>query len=65
MDGLVAARARGKLGGRKPKLSPKQIAEVSRLYTDGRNVQEIADPFGVSRPTVYRNLDIGATQEAP
>ncbi len=61
-DGLAAARARGRLGGRKPKLSGKQTIEVSRLYDDGRPVQEIAELFGVSRPTVYRALDIGATQ---
>ena len=54
MDGLAAARARGKLGGRKPKLSEKQVAEVTRLYIEQRPVQEIADLFGVSRPTVYR-----------
>jgi DNA invertase Pin-like site-specific DNA recombinase len=54
MDGLAAARARGRLGGRKPKLSDKQIAEVTRLYNEQRPVQEIADLFGVSRPTVYR-----------
>jgi len=60
MDGLAAARARGRLGGRKPKLSSKQIAEVSRLYAEGRNVQEIADLFNISRPTVYRALE---TQE--
>jgi DNA invertase Pin-like site-specific DNA recombinase len=54
MDGLAAARARGKLGGRKPKLSDKQVAEVTRLYSDERSVQEIADLFGVSRPTIYR-----------
>ncbi len=56
-DGLAAARARGKLGGRKPKLSPKQISEITRLYRDGRTVQDIADLFSVSRPTVYRALE--------
>ena len=54
MDGLAAARARGRLGGRKPKLSEKQVAEVTRLYNEQRPVQEIAELFGVSRPTIYR-----------
>ena len=54
MDGLAAARARGRLGGRNPKLSEKQVAEVTRLYDEQRPVQEIADLFGVSRPTIYR-----------
>lgn len=61
MDGLAAARARGKLGGRKPKLSSKQIAEVNRLYIEQRPVQEIADLFGVSRPTVYRVVQAQST----
>lgn len=57
MDGLAAARARGRLGGRKPKLSEPQMVEVCRLYRDGRRVQDIADLFSISRPTVYRVLD--------
>jgi DNA invertase Pin-like site-specific DNA recombinase len=54
MDGLAAARARGKVGGRKPKLSNLQLEEVKRMYQAQKPVQEIADLFGVSRPTVYR-----------
>jgi DNA invertase Pin-like site-specific DNA recombinase len=53
-DGLAAARARGRVGGRKPKLSDKQQAEVRRLYQAGeKTVQEIGELFGVSRPTIY------------
>lgn len=53
-DGLAAARARGRLGGRKPKLSDKQQAEIRRLYQVGdKTVQEIGELFGVSRPTIY------------
>jgi DNA invertase Pin-like site-specific DNA recombinase len=53
-DGLAAARARGRVGGRKPKLSDKQQAEIRRLYrARERTVGEIAELFGVSRPTVY------------
>jgi DNA invertase Pin-like site-specific DNA recombinase len=57
MDGLAAARARGRLGGRKPKLSEKQVTEVTRLYNEQRPVQQIADLFQVSRPTIYRVLE--------
>ena len=58
-DGLAAARARGRVGGRKPKMSAARVAEARRLY-DERNmtVQQIADLFGVSRPTVYRALSV-------
>jgi len=55
--GLAAARARGKVPGRKPKLSPDQVAVAQRLHADGHhNVSEIAKVLGVSRATVYRNL---------
>ena len=53
-DGLAAARARGRVGGRKPKLSEKQQTEIRRLYDAGdKTVEEIGELFGVSRPTVY------------
>ena len=60
-DGLAAARARGRLGGRKPKLSKAQNLEIIRLYGEGRPVQKIADLFGVSRPTVYRVLETASS----
>ena len=55
MDGLAAARARGRVGGRKPKMTAARIAEAKKLYAaQDKTVQEIADIFGVSRPTIYR-----------
>lgn len=54
-DGLAAARARGRVGGRKPKLSEAQKATISKLYDSKElTVSEIAEQFGVTRPTVYR-----------
>lgn len=62
-DGLAAARARGRTGGQKPKLGPRQVKLARAMFDetapDGRRryiVQEIADEFGVSRPTIYRHL---------
>lgn len=56
-DGLAAARARGRTGGRKPKLSKSQVREISRMYASGdKSVAEIASLFSTSRPTVYRAL---------
>lgn len=54
-DGLAAARARGRLGGRKPKLSEAQKKQVRKLY-DAREltVREIAEMFKITPPTVYR-----------
>jgi len=62
-DGLDAARARGRTGGQKPKLTPRQAAIAQGMYDalgpDGRRahtVQQIADEFAVTRPTIYRHL---------
>ncbi|MHC2184815.1 DNA invertase Pin-like site-specific DNA recombinase [Rathayibacter agropyri] len=55
--GLAAARARGKVGGRKAVLSTTQHKMIRSLY-DAREltVDQIAEQFKVSRPTVYRSL---------
>ena len=60
-DGLDAARARGRTGGQKPKLTPRQTKIAQEMYdelgADGRRVhtvQRIASEFGVTRPTIYR-----------
>lgn len=62
--GLAAARARGRNGGQKPKLSKTQVAVAQEMYDklgdDGKRaytVQQIADTLNVSRPTIYRALD--------
>jgi DNA invertase Pin-like site-specific DNA recombinase len=60
IDGLAAARARGRVGGRKPKMTPARIAEAKKLYAArDKTVQEIADIFQVSRPTIYRAIEGG------
>jgi DNA invertase Pin-like site-specific DNA recombinase len=52
--GLVAARARGKLGGRPRKLDAKKVAQAKAMYQD-RNipVTQICDTLGISRATFY------------
>ena len=56
-DGLEAARARGRTGGQKPKLGPRQVRLAREMYDSGDyTVQQIADEFGVTRPTIYRHL---------
>jgi DNA invertase Pin-like site-specific DNA recombinase len=63
-EGLDAARARGRVGGRKPKLNARQAATVRRMYRatgpDGKRqhaVAEIAEAVGVHRTTVYDYLN--------
>lgn len=62
-DGLDAARARGRTGGQKPKLTPRQAKVAQDMYDErgpdghrAHTVQQIADEFGVARPTIYRHL---------
>jgi DNA invertase Pin-like site-specific DNA recombinase len=64
LDGLAAARARGRTGGQKPKLTPRQARIARQMYEkvgpDGRRmhtVAQIAAEFGVTRPTIYRHLN--------
>jgi DNA invertase Pin-like site-specific DNA recombinase len=57
-DGLSAARARGRMGGRRPRLNAEQAALAQELYDAGdHTVQQIADLFNVPRTTGYGHLD--------
>ncbi|MGH3776508.1 MAG: helix-turn-helix domain-containing protein [Pseudonocardiaceae bacterium] len=55
--GLAAARAAGRVGGRRPKLTERQTAQARKMHADGETVTAIADVLGVARSTVYRALD--------
>ena len=56
-EGMKIARAKGKLRGKKPKLSDKQQRELRRMYDTGEySVSDLAEVFSVSRPTIYRTL---------
>jgi hypothetical protein len=50
MEGLEAARSRGRAGGRKPKLSPLQVKELLRMVeAKEKTMAEIGELFGISR----------------
>jgi hypothetical protein len=50
-DGLAAARARGRVGGLKPRLSADQAELAQQLYDAGtKTVAQIADMFGLPAP---------------
>jgi DNA invertase Pin-like site-specific DNA recombinase len=56
-EGMAIARAKGKLRGKKPKLSEKQQRELRRMHDTGDySISDLAQLFSVSRPTVYRTL---------
>lgn len=57
--GLASARARGRIGGRKPKLDDRQVREIKALLGDPDvQVAEIACRYGVSRTTLYKHVGI-------
>ena len=56
--GLAAARARGRLGGRRP-ISPDdpRVVTAKRLHKDrSLSIDHICKTLGISRPTFYRYL---------
>ncbi len=57
-EDMAVARAKGKLKGRKPKLSIAQEKHLLILHGAGEHTStEIAELFGVSRATVYRAIE--------
>lgn len=56
LAGLQAARARGRHGGRPPKMTPAKLRQARAMAGSGSTVTEIADVLGVARATVYRHL---------
>lgn len=52
-----APRPRGRQGGRKPAMTPEQIAEA-RVLWDLREVSltDLAQRFGVARSTMHRHV---------
>lgn len=56
-EGMAVARSKGRLRGKKPKLSERQQVELRRMYDTGEYaISDLAELFSVSRPTVYRTL---------
>jgi DNA invertase Pin-like site-specific DNA recombinase len=54
-EGMKVAKAKGRLRGKQPKLSPKQEAHLVALYRAGEHtVSELEELFPVTRSTVYR-----------
>ncbi|MCT4654295.1 MAG: recombinase family protein [Cohaesibacter sp.] len=67
--GLVAARARGKIGGRPPAMKDNDIIAAKALLADPDiTVKEIASRIGVSVATLYKHIPAGRsaiTMKAP
>lgn len=56
-EGMAVARSRGRLKGKRPKLSARQQAELVRMHGTGEyTIAELMEVFSVGRATVYRTL---------
>lgn len=54
--GLEAARRRGRVGGRKRKMTDSKIEAAKRLLAAGTPLRDVAKDLGLSVPTLYRWL---------
>ena len=64
--GLKSARARGRIGGRKPRLTPSQEQAVLSVVDGGQqSLTAIADDFNISRSTLYRILTRHRNKSGP
>ena len=54
--GIEAAKRRGVKLGRKPALSPEQVAHARKLVESGDSPANVARLLGVARSTLYKAL---------
>lgn len=55
--GLEAARSRGRVGGRKKKLTPSQVHQLRALYhAKSTPLNDLCHTFGIAKPTLYKYL---------
>jgi DNA invertase Pin-like site-specific DNA recombinase len=57
--GLKATRARGRVGGRKRKLTVEKVIAAKSLLATGLQPKSVAETLGVSVATLYRWLPAG------
>lgn len=63
-EGMAIAKAKGRLRGKKPKLSPSQETHLVELHHAGRHTTtELAELFNVARSTVYRAVHRAGTEQ--
>lgn len=67
--GLKAARARGRKGGRKEKLTPQQVEMAKAMVKDPNiSISSICKTLKISKPTLYRYVPApgkGRSEETP
>ena len=59
LAGLAAARAQGRIGGRRPKMTPEVIEMAGDLIDNGMTRKQVAAEIGVGLATVYSYFPAG------
>ena len=63
--GLAAARAQGRVGGRRRKMGPAEVTRARQLLAKGEvNADDVAGMLKVSRRTLFRELRVAREREA-
>lgn len=66
LAGMAAARARGRVGGRRPKLSKADVRRAVAMLKDPRMTKtEVATHFGISRVTLNAALERAGLPQMP
>ncbi|HCQ4461109.1 TPA: recombinase family protein [Escherichia coli] len=60
--GLEAARAKGRIGGRRPKLTASEWEQAGRLLAAGESRQRVALIFDIGLSTLYKKFPSSATK---
>lgn len=68
--GLAAAKAKGRVGGRRRKMTQSKIESAKQLLSSGSLPRDVAENLGVSIPTLYRwlpasTIDLTVKNEIP
>ncbi|EJA5731542.1 helix-turn-helix domain-containing protein, partial [Salmonella enterica] len=56
LAGLAVARAKGRIGGRRPKFTEEQWEQMGRLINKGISRQQVAIIYDVGLSTLYRKF---------
>ena len=56
MAGLAAGMARGRVGGRKPSLTPEKAEQAIAMLQAGNSPTKVAKAVGVGKSTIYSRI---------
>ena len=65
LAGLAAARAQGRVGGRRPKLTKEQHEQIARLLQKGYDRKRLAIIYDIGLSTIYRYHPVGTVITQP